>query len=160
MLTAQKARDLFDYNVDTGALTWRVSRTNSIRVGDRVGYLNRKGYRTTEIDHENYTVSRVIWLYVHGRWPNEEIDHINGIRGDDRLVNLREVPHLWNQQNKRRARSDSKSGVLGVHQVGRKFRASIQSNRKTVELGYFLTQEDAHRAYVEAKRQMHEGCTI
>lgn len=122
--------------------------------------MNSKGYHRADIDHKTYSIPRIIWLYVHGRWPDGDIDHINCVRGDNRLANLREVPSLWNQQNKRRARSDSKTGLLGVQRVGRKFRANIQSNRKTVNLGYFATKEEAHQAYVVAKRQMHEGCTL
>jgi hypothetical protein len=151
---------MFHYDETTGSITWRVSPTSRVAIGDRVGTASGKGYFRTRIDGVNYAVHRVIWLHVYGRWPNGEIDHINGIHGDNRLVNLREVASLLNQQNKRHARADSKTGVLGVYRVGRRFRATIQSNRKTVSLGTFPTVEDAHLAYVSAKRQMHEGCTI
>ena len=160
MLTAEKVRELFLYEPDTGAFKWRISRTNSVRVGDKVGYVTPKGYLKTEVDGRSYFIHRLVWLYSHGRWPTGQIDHINGVTGDNRAANLREVPPLWNQQNRRRARADSKTGILGVYQVRDKFRATIQSNRKTVALGSFDTQEDAHRAYVSAKRRMHEGCTI
>jgi hypothetical protein len=97
-----------------------------------------------------------------GELPSGHIDHINGVRTDNRWVNLRDVTRLVNQQNMRRARKDSRSGLQGVQQTkpGGSWRARIRLNGSVHHIGCFPTPEMAHEAYVATKRKFHEGCTI
>jgi hypothetical protein len=99
---------------------------------------------------------------VHGEWPKHYIDHINGERSDNRLCNLREATNSQNQQNKKRAMKNSKSGVLGVFWDKERsaFRAEIRLNGKGKFLGRFKTAEEASEVYLAYKRQLHEHCTI
>lgn len=98
-----------------------------------------------------------------GGWPRFTIDHINGDGSDNRWANLRDVPLFVNQQNMRKPRGGqrtNKIGVLGVTQVGRRFSARLSVDKRTTYLGTFDTPEEAHAAYLAAKRAHHAGCTV
>jgi len=101
------------------------------------------------------------WLYMTGSWPAAEIDHRNGNKSDNRWENLRDVQPVVNQQNKRRAQSNSKTGFLGVMVSGDgRFCARIRVNGRNKHLGSFRSPELAHAAYLMAKRELHEGGTL
>jgi len=91
-----------------------------------------------------------------GFWPENQIDHINGARADNRFTNLREATNKENSENIKRARRSNKSTeVLGVYTRGLKFRAQITHAGKIQRLGTFKTAEEAHQAYLTAKRDLH-----
>lgn len=160
-LTAERARELLSYDQDTGFFTWNVSRGRCAK-GDVAGCLNPQGYIQIMVDGLNYTAHRIAWLIVHGNWPNNEIDHLNGLRDDNRLANLRDVTATINQQNIRRARSDNHTGLLGAswNKENKKFVSSIRVSGKRITLGSFPTAEEAHAAYLRAKRELHAGCLL
>lgn len=99
---------------------------------------------------------------MHGEWPNGEVDHINGHRDDNRISNLRVLSSMQNKQNQRNPRSDNTTGYLGVTWLKReqRYRAGIQHQGRFIHVGTFKTAEEAHAAYVERKRLIHEACTI
>lgn len=133
------------------------------KVGDVVGTLYKNGYLRTQVKGQVYTVHALVWLYHRGSLPTLDIDHINGNRSDNRIENLREVTRSVNMQNLRQAPAHNKSsGMLGVkrHSNGKCWQAQIQVNKKQIYLGLFDTKEAAHEAYLKAKRNIHEGCTI
>lgn len=103
-----------------------------------------------------------MWLIVHGTLPEDEIDHVNGIKDDNRMENLRTVDHQTNMQNLRKALSTNKLGLLGVQARcdGKKWCARIIANGAQHHLGSFDTPELAHEAYLAAKRRLHDGCTL
>lgn len=114
-LTAESARAIFRYSEDTGALWWRVDagRWGRIKAGTVAGSASH-GYVTVVVDGVRYPVHRLAWLLIHGCWPIGEIDHINGVRNDNRIVNLRDVPKRLNGHNRQRSNRDNKScGMLG-----------------------------------------------
>lgn len=94
--------------------------------------------------------------------PGQVVDHINGVRTDNRLSNLRAATRQQNSQNRQGATKRSSTGLLGAHyeQQTRKFKACIGVKGKYTTLGRFDTAEAAHAAYLDAKRRMHSGCTI
>jgi hypothetical protein len=96
---------------------------------------------------------------VYGYWPNE-VDHVNGAKDDNRIANLREVTHSENMQNQRGARSDSKTGLLGVSAHHGKWCARIRVKGTLKHLGSYSTPEAAHQAYVKAKRVLHPHGTL
>lgn len=162
ILTAERAKELFDYDPHTGNFYRKVSPTNSVKVGDIAGTLTKKGYIDIGIDGERYLAHRLAWLIETGEFPKEQIDHINCVKNDNRIANLRCVSNSVNQQNKKTASNKNSSGLLGVSWMERakKWKAQIQLNKSVIYLGLFEDKEQAHHAYVQAKRSLHEGCTI
>ncbi|WP_230878255.1 HNH endonuclease signature motif containing protein [Burkholderia sp. 9779_493] len=115
------------------------------------------------IDGIRMYAHRLAWFYVYGEWPSGDIDHIDGVRTNNAINNLRDVPRGVNMQNQRRARSNNRtSGLLGVTWHARRYRwcAQIQVDGKRKGIGYFDDAETAHQAYLDAKRKLHAGCSI
>lgn len=150
-----------DLTRETGLFV-RLSDICNVKAGRITGNRNTGGHIGFAIDRRMYLAHRLAWLYVHGSWPEGQIDHINGIRTDNRICNLRDVSRSINAQNVHGARKDNKLGLLGVcwREASKKFIAQIQVAGKVRHLGMFRTAEDAHEAYLKAKRKYHPGCTI
>lgn len=161
-LTALRLRQLIRYDGEDGSF-FRIVALK----GGRVGVVNLSasgnGYTYISIDGCRYLAHRIAWLYVYGIWPVNDIDHINCVRTDNRIANLRDVERHVNNQNRAGARSDNKSsGMTGVswHVHSKKWRVRIWLKGKEYRVGLFDSPEDAHEAYVKQKRILHEGCTI
>ena len=160
-LTATRLRELLSYDENSGVFIWRVS-AGRVKSGSVAGS-GSNGYSRVHINGFDHWAHRLAWLYVHGDWPIQQIDHINGIRSDNRIDNLRDVSHSWNQQNQRRPQSDNKTSYfLGVSwsSKSRKWNASITLNGIQKNIGLFDSEIDAHDAYKAQKRILHGGCTI
>lgn len=155
MLTAERLREVLHYNPLTGVFTWLVQRKRARR-GAVAGTPNGQGYRKIRIDGRPYRAARLAWFYVHGRWPVNKIDHINTIRDDDRLCNLREATDNQSAQNQKRHR-DSTHDLKGVYWSSRELKwwAKISVDGRCIRLGRFATAEEAHAAYCAAARQYH-----
>ena len=154
-ISATRLRELVKYDPETGLLTWLQHRWPRY-IGTVATMRANTGYIVLNLDRKLYSVHRLAWLYVHGEWPNHEIDHINGNRGDNRLCNLRDVPRSHNNQNRRRPGVNNTSGYLGVTKSeSGKWRSMIKANGKRIYLGTHSTPELAYQAYVDAKRQLH-----
>ena len=145
---------LFTYDRETGVLYWRIRNHSSIRrnyvAGSSKG--NNNGYRQVSIKGKHYHEHRIIMMLCFGHIPeNAEIDHINHVRDDNRLANLRFVTRSENRKNQS-VSSKNTSGVTGVYfsKSRNKFRAQIKVNRKIMHLGMFETLEEAAAARVEA----------
>lgn len=153
-LTADRLRELLDYDPLTGVFTRRMG-IKGHAIDDPVGFYNQ-GYHCAWIDGRPYRCHRMAWLYVYGRWPVAQLDHINGIRDDNRLANLREATNAENGRNSKR-KKHNKSGFKGVswHTPTRKWVAQIMFNKQYKYLGLYLTPEEAHQAYVEAAKKLH-----
>jgi hypothetical protein len=161
MITQEIAKELFSYDPETGELVWKKSTGPKPIAGRVVACDARTGYMRVQIFNKDYLAHRVIWLYVHGEWPDGFIDHINGKRNDNRLVNLRVVSVAENARNQRKAQKSNSTGFLGVSRYYKgRFRASICKDKKVKQLGIFNTPEEAHQAYLEAKRELHSTCSI
>ena len=144
----------------TGKIYWKEDQNQRVKSGNEAGSARTGGYRTVMINNSSYRVHRIIWAMFYGKYPDDVIDHINGDKTDNRVVNLRDISFKHNCQNKVRPNITNKSGVLGIYKAGSKYRASISLNNKNKILGTFHTKEEAHDAYITAKRVMHPGCTI
>lgn len=158
-LTAQRLRELLHYDPETGVFIWRNSARGRMRAGNIAGCVS-DGYRVIRINNQSFRGHRLAWLHERGAWPAFDIDHINGDRGDNRIANLRLSIGSINQENIRSYKGAV--GLLGVtfHRVTGKFQASLSVSRKRLHIGLFETAEEAHAAYLTAKREMHVGCTI
>jgi hypothetical protein len=150
MIDAATLRSWLDYDPDTGVFTWRVKRGGAVCAGTVAGCLTDKGYRVISLYDRLYRAHRLAWLYTHGVWPSDEIDHINGARDDNRLVNLREATRRQNSANRRKLSGDLPKGV--TRHRG-KFRAQIRIQGRVKHLGVYNTPEQAHAAYCEAAQK-------
>lgn len=161
-LTAARVLDLLDYDPDTGEFRWRVTRSNVVKAGRRAGAKKQNGYHVIMIDNIGYKSHRLAWLSYYGVWPEHFIDHINMIKDDNRIANLREATMAQNKENSLEPHKDNVSGLLGAHwrERRKKFSASICHGGKQKHLGYYATAEEAHAAYVKAKRKLHSHCTL
>ena len=152
---------LLRYDHETGLLFWRVRRGKQ-RAGSVAGHSSRRGYVMVRVLNRIVCAHRVAWLLQTGAWPVHEIDHINGQKGDNRFANLRDVSRSVNHQNRTSARRGSKTGLLGARYSERRghYFSEIKAADGYRYLGSFHTAQAAHEAYVAAKRQLHEGCTL
>ena len=168
-LTQEIARELLDYDPETGDLTWRIrglrwfvgggktsagsicKTWNKRFAGKIASARHNRGYAQITALGSNYLAHRVIWLYMTGAWPAEQVDHINGNRDDNRWANLRAVSPMENGRNQRMPKNNT-SGFPGVswNKAVRKWEAYIRPCKKKIKLGYFDTPESAHEVYASA----------
>lgn len=154
MLTATRLRDLLEYEAETGVFRWRKSPTPRIKAGQIAGSPDREGYIRISIDRRLHKASRLAFLYQTGDWPREEVDHRNGVAGDDRWSNLRETSRTLNALN-RSKKANNTSGYKGVTRCGNKWKAQIQAHKRVHYLGLFASPAAAHAAYLVAAKRLH-----
>lgn len=156
----EKVTSMLCYDKETGSFTRKIKRRNAPE-NSEAGSLKKSGYVEISFDGVTYRRSRLAFFFVNGFFPKGEIDHINGIRNDDRWENLRCVTRNQNKQNQRKPHKNNRSGFLGVSKrPNGLFISQIRLNNKVHCLGLFKTPEEAHEKYVEAKRQLHEFNTL
>lgn len=160
MLTHSGLLEMLSYDPNSGVFkwkSWRRGRKSSLVAGSQ----EPRGYRYIQIDCKRYPESHLAIWYVTGLYPIGFVDHINGHKDDNRIINLREASPSLNQQNQRRPQKHNSTGYLGVVPVRNgQFRAQIWFNGSAKNLGTFDTPMEAHERYLEVKREIHLGCTI
>jgi hypothetical protein len=153
-ITAERVRAVFRYDETTGLLWSR--RMNRVRP---IGSIEQDGYLRTAIDGTSVYVHGVVWLYVTGLHPIRMIDHIDGVKTNNRFSNLREADQYENQHNRWKPANvpNRTSRFIGVSQDKGKpgWRVKIQVRGMKMNLGTFATESMAHEAYMEAKRALH-----
>ncbi|EJN3045456.1 HNH endonuclease [Salmonella enterica] len=154
--------DLLKYNPETGVLSWAKPR-GGVKVGKAIGSRHAHGYLQMTFMGKKYLVHRFIWDLVHPDdklGPGEEIDHINHVKDDNRLCNLRKVKRLGNCQNVGRSKRNT-SGVTGVSldPINQKWVAQIKCDGEYTFLGRFTNFGDAVEARKNAERELgfHEN---
>lgn len=153
-LSHHRLLELLAYDSQTGIFRRRRSQKP-------VATIQKNGRVQVCVDYVIFRAHRLAWFYVHGEWPPADIDHIDGNPANNALANLRCVNRSVNMENQRRARADNKVGLLGVSQRSpNRFRAEIVVSGNRRLLGTYSNPEEAHAAYLAAKRQLHVGCTI
>ena len=156
MITQELLKTLFNYNPDTGLFTRLTRPSPNVSAGDIAGY-KQYGYVIVMIANKSYKAHRLAWLYIHGEWPEEHIDHLNGVRCDNRLANLRQATNTQNSCN-RKISATNKSGLKGVfwRRDRSVWRAAITVNGKQKVLGTFKCKHEAHSAYCHAADKYHK----
>ena len=153
---------LLDYCEMTGLFTWKVCLSNRAPVGSIAGVAPAGGYAQIAINGRTYPAHKLAIYWYSGVFPFEEVDHRDCNRGNNRIDNLRAVGRLINAQNFRRPSKNNRSGFLGVYRCKATGRwcTSILVARKKHYIGRFDTPEQAHAAYLKAKRELHIGNTL
>ena len=151
-------KEIIEYNSDTGAFIRKDLNKIIIGTPDKDGYL-----RTT-IKYKEYRLHRLAWFLTHGEWPKNQIDHVNRIKNDNRLINLREATPSENLAN--RVLNNNKFEYIGVNYDKRKphknYMARIVvfnprlNKRKRKHLGYYETAQEASEVY-DLWAQMTQG---
>lgn len=141
----------FDYNENTGVFVRKIT-SGWKKKGTIAGTLRRDGYMEMRFNGKKHLAHRLVWLYVYGILPKEQIDHINHDRADNRLINLRDSNDSINMLNKT-LYFNNNSGVCGVnwHKSNNKWNAQIQIDCKKINLGYFVEFSEAVNARKNAE---------
>lgn len=156
-ISLEEAESLLHYEPDTGEFYWLVDRGRGgggAKAGSFAGKTSNRGYILIGIAGQNFLAHRLAWLFVHGFMPNDEIDHRNGNRADNRIKNLRLATRVQNARNTQKSANNT-TGFKGVSRRRGKFKATIYLGRQ-VHLGDFATAEEAHAAYCKAAQE-HYG---
>jgi hypothetical protein len=158
--TQEYLKECFDYNPETGKLYWKerplqhfskISQykgTNKRLCGKEINSKMKFGYLQVKLDSVNYRLHRIIWKWYYGEDPIDLIDHVNGIRDDNRICNLREATHFENNRNLSVLQKNNTSGYTGVSlskEIARKNKwiAYIMVDGKVKNLGSYATKEEA-----------------
>jgi hypothetical protein len=159
-ISVDRVRELFNYDHVTGIFIRRIKTGKNTVVGSIVGSRSN-GALVTMIDGKNYYLHRLAWIHFYGEFPRKEIDHIDGNPSNNAIDNLRDVCSSINSQNRIHVSRRSSTGLLGAYKYGNgKFCSRISVNGKNVALGVFSNAQEAHDAYVAAKRIHHPGNTL
>lgn len=146
---------LLSYDPETGIFRNRVTRNNNgSKAGEMAGTLDKDGYICIAVHGKKYRAHRLAWFFVHGDWPSFDVDHINRVKADNRICNLRDVPRSTNLLNQGRPQRHNTTGRLGVGPYKGRYRARIQIQGRGLHIGVFDTAEEAERAYLSAKQSI------
>lgn len=172
VVTAQHVREFLNYNPETGSFIWKHRSVdwfpdnrawriwNTRFAGSSAGSLHSSGYMDIGLFGYPFRAHRLAWVYVHGEWPEHEIDHINGVRDDNRIDNLRDVTSGSNKMNTKKPINNS-SGAIGVMYLARAktWVAQIQFQGRNHHIGLFRTKEAAITARKEKEKEFgfHEN---
>lgn len=155
--TIERLRELVSYDPETGSVIWRMTRGGTARKGSVAGHINYHGYLSINFNNYHVLAHMVAWALHYGEWPSMHIDHINCVKTDNRICNLRLATIQENARNRDKSKCNT-SGFKGVSffKGNGKYAANIGINRKKVFLGYFDEPEQAAAAY-NAAVQAHHG---
>ena len=158
VLTQKRLLEVLRYEPETGYFYWNGKQARNTLADAKAGGLSNHGYWVIVVDKKRYMAHRLAWLYVHGKWPENFIDHIDGVKTNNKISNLRNVTAQGNRENQHV--STGEIGILGVYKRSSRFVAQITSGSRTRYLGTFDTPEAAHLAYVSEKRNIHKMGTL
>ncbi|WPH64071.1 endonuclease [Vibrio phage vB_VpP_1] len=159
MISQKELIDLVNYDPETGIFTWKErkenARFNTRYAGNPVGCIAPEGYMITSLFSRTYRLHTLAWLYMTGVKPIM-IDHINGIKTDNRFSNLRECNPGNNARNTG-IKPNNKSGFKGVrwNKQCQKWQAVVKFNYKSHHAGLFDSKVEAARAYDKKAIELH-----
>jgi hypothetical protein len=126
LISHERLLSVLSYSVDDGLFRWRQKLSRASIVGGVAGCANSYGHIRIVVDGRFYMAHRLAWFYVYGVWPLVILDHINRLRSDNRISNLREANYKQNL-----------------------WRAACMTNGVKRYLGYFRSAEEASKRYLE-----------
>jgi len=147
----ESAKFLYEYDSTNGSFTWKNRKGPNARIvlGSTAGHRAKDGYIHIRVCSRLFLAHRVAWALCYGEWPRGMIDHINGERDNNRINNLRVVSPRENSHNMRIHREGAIVGAF-YDKTRKLWRSAIVVNGKTVDLGRYKTQEEAHTTHVKA----------
>ena len=150
-LTAERLRELIDYDAETGVFTRRVALSRRSVEDEVIGFSTDREYLVITVDGKRYRAHRLAWLYVYGAWPLGRLDHEDTDRQNNRIKNLRPASNAENLHNRGKQKNNT-SGYKGVswHKRQKRWIAKIAADGEDHFLGYYDTPEEAHAAYCKA----------
>ena len=155
MLTQKRLQFFFTLDMRNGKLV-RNFKCGRAPAGTSSSYTDKDGYLCVAIEGKLYRAHRLVWLYVHGKFPKGDIDHINRIKDDNRIKNLRDVTRSENKQNMG-PMLRNKCGIKGVQlRPGGAWIATICVQGKRRHLGSYKTSSEASAAYNAAAKILHK----
>jgi hypothetical protein len=155
-LTQEMLKEYLHYDPVTGIFT---SFKNK-HIEKQAFYVSKNVYGKMKIYGKSYLFHRLAWLYVYGEFPKHNLDHINGLKNDNRIANLRECTYVENGENRKKCNKNNKTGYLGVFKYLDKYKAQIRIKGKGKLIGIYDTPEQASQAYLDEKRKHHSFCTL
>ncbi len=159
-IPVEQLKEFLRYEPETGDFFWLKHKYQPKLIGKKAGSGTKAGYWAIAINNRKVLAHRLAWLYMTGKWPLKHIDHIDGQKRNNAFCNLREVDRFGNLQNLKGPTKANKSGFLGVCRHQGKWLMQLMANGKRIRKSGFATAEEAHQAYLEAKRKHHSTCTI
>lgn len=138
----------FRYDPDTGRIYHKENR-KFVKSNSEAGTLDTYGYLCMTIKKKQYKAHIIAWRLYYGKWPLQELDHISGIKNDNRIINLREVSKRKNATNKKQHRLGKLPGAT-FNKKRKKYITSLQVNGKSSSFGAFETEIEAHLVYIKA----------
>ena len=156
ILTQERLKQILFYNPESGEFTRVKSQSWNAKIGSIAGCIGSRGYLRISVNGKLYQSHRLAWLYAYGEFPENDIDHINGDKTDNRLLNLRTATRQENLRNTL-MQKDNRTGYKGVKKNGSGYIARIMINGVQLNLGTYPTPEIAHSVYQkEAKLHFKE----
>lgn len=154
--TPEELNYRFRYDALSGLLYLKNPASRKTKIGEICGTRTYAGYVQVSINNKHFLAHRVIWAMVYGAWPKGSLDHINGVRDDNTLTNLRAATcseNVWNQRVNKR----NKSGVKGVYWAAKskKWQAAMNVGGKFYNIGLFKALADAEAATRAAREKLH-----
>ena len=157
-ITQEFLKEHFEYR--DGHLWWVKPTVRGVEVGQQFGSCYNVGYRQGSLKGKTYPEHRLIWLYHHGTWPKNHIDHINGIKDDNRIENLREATSVQNQWNTGSYGGRSKYKGVNYQKDKNRWRARYKDHGQRFHIGYYATEIEAAIAYDKAVEHLHGGYQV
>jgi hypothetical protein len=166
-LTQERLKELLHYDADTGRFIRAKAVNNRTKVGQAAGRINSDGYVVISVDNVTHTAHRLAFLWMTGTYPCHAgpVDHINGIRDDNRWSNLRQVTAQQNQHNRHHAdrfagRTSKRLGVSFKDKGRNRWEANIRVGGKLMYLGRYASEDEASNAYMKAKAFYHPTAAL
>jgi len=155
IITQEYLKSILNYNPETGMFTWKLRKAKRNHFGDEAGYL-KEGYRYVEINGKPFALHRLAFLYMNGEMPENLVDHINGVKNDNRWVNLRNATNQQNTINVK-LNANNKSGVrcVSYFKPMKKWILRCTVNKKRHFIGYFDDLDLARIAYEQFAKKHH-----
>jgi hypothetical protein len=153
-MTQELLKSILHYDKDTGVFTWKIQSNSNNKIGDIAGTKKQSGYMSITYKGKLYSSHRLAFLYEHGYLP-KIIDHINRIKTDNRIENLREATHSQNQYNSKKGFGKSHEKNVYWRQYRQKWAVIFYFNNKPKQFGSFKTIEEATKLAQKLRIQFH-----